>query len=118
VKIKLDENLPADFLVSYEAPHDIDTVGQENLAGHRDAAVWEPAQGDERLFCTQDLDVSDLRSFMPGSHHGIVLVRLKNPSRRALQRRLKEVLSLAELETWARCFVVVTDSKIRVRRPA
>jgi predicted nuclease of predicted toxin-antitoxin system len=42
-----------------------------------DCEVWEAAQRDERFLITQDLDFSDVRRFVPGSHRGILLVRLR-----------------------------------------
>ena len=60
---------------------------------------------------------SDSRRFKPGTHHGIVLVRLHAPSRSRLAERLDEVFQREAVNEWPRCFVVVTDQKIRGRRP-
>jgi len=117
VRVKLDENLPCDRVSALRVLHDIDTVGQEGLSGRDDTTVWDAAQGERRFFVTQDLDFSDLRIFEPGTHCGLLLLRLQNPSRRRLQQRLEEVLRLEDVSSWAGCSVVVTDSKIRVRRP-
>lgn len=112
MKFKLDENLP----VGLDLAVDFDTVVDEGLAGESDEAVWDAAQAEGRILVTQDLDFSDLRKFAPGSHYGIVLLRLTNPSRRALAHRLSELFSTQPRESWVGCFVVVTDTKIRVRR--
>jgi predicted nuclease of predicted toxin-antitoxin system len=69
------------------------------------------------MMLTQDLDFSDVRQFAPGTHPGVVLIRLRDPSRRQLTERLRQVLSAHAIESWARCFVVITDRKLRVRRP-
>jgi len=66
---------------------------------------------------TQDLDFSDVRKFAPGTHAGIMLVRLRLASRRALIARVRSVFESEPVDQWARCFVVVTDRKMRVRRP-
>jgi hypothetical protein len=85
VKLKLDENLPASLVQALASlGHDVDTVPAEGLAGRADADVWRAAQGEARLLVTQDLDFSDARRFAPGSHHGILLVRLRAPGRLAL----------------------------------
>jgi hypothetical protein len=47
---------------------------------------------------------------------GILLVRLSNPSRRALIERIRAVFRDEAVESWQRCLVVVTNRKIRVRR--
>jgi predicted nuclease of predicted toxin-antitoxin system len=118
VPIKLDENLPEELAASLRAlGADVDTVLQESLAGHRDERIFAAAVQEGRLLITQDLDFSDLRKYRPGSHPGIILVRLHNPSRRQLLARLETVLSEPLLEQCRRCFVVITDRKIRIRQP-
>lgn len=118
MKIKLDENLPV-RLVGILAPlgHEIDTVAQEGLAGHNDIQVWEAAQRAGRFLITQDLDFSDLRRFVPGAHHGLLLIRLREPGRNALVKRIQTIFQTEEVERWHACFVVVTEHKIRVRYP-
>jgi predicted nuclease of predicted toxin-antitoxin system len=118
MKIKVDENLPT-ALVSFLAGlgHDTDTVFDEHLNGRDDPDVWTGAQNAGRMLFTQDLHFSDVRDFTPGTHHGLVLVRIAAPGRRALAARLEQILASEPLDDWARCFVVVSDAKIRVRRP-
>jgi predicted nuclease of predicted toxin-antitoxin system len=117
VKIKLDENLPATLVEPLAAlGHDVDTVPQEQLGGRQDADVWDAAQRAGRFLVTQDLDFSDVRDYEPGTHFGILVVRLSNPSRRALIKRIRAVFHDEAIESWQRCFVVVTDRKIRIRR--
>ena len=38
---------------------------------------WDVAQREGRILITQDLDFSDIRKFQPGTHYGIVVVRLQ-----------------------------------------
>ena len=118
MKAKLDENLPATLAPALSAlGHDIDTVPTEGLVGRPDSEVWQAAQRDGRLLITQDLDFSDIRQFQPGTHPGILLVRLAAPSRRALVDRVRSVFETEDVESWAGCFVVLTRRKLRVRRP-
>lgn len=119
MKVKLDENLPQRLCAVLQAGgHQSDTVRDEGLTGRADADVWQAAQESGALLITQDLDFSDLGRFLPGSHSGIVLVRLKEPGREALYQRLRLVVETEGLEEWQGCHVVVSDRKIRVRRPA
>ncbi|MDR3403552.1 MAG: DUF5615 family PIN-like protein [Chthoniobacter sp.] len=97
--------------------HDVDNVRLEGLAGKDDATVWQAAQEAGRFLITQDLDFSDIRRFAPGTHHGLLLVRLQNPGRRALEMRLSEVFRSEDVALWARCFMVLTEHKLRVLRP-
>ena len=118
MQIKLDQNLPADLAeILPEFGHDVDTAPGEGLIGREDAAIWSAAQTDKRLLITQDLDFSDLRRFQPGTHGGIMLLRLRQPSRQALINRVRRVFHDEEVSGWAGCFAVVTESKVRVRKP-
>lgn len=117
MKIKLDENIPAtlvDILASAE--HDVDSVPSEDLAGQDDSAVWRAAQNSARFFITQDLDFSDIRQYQPGTHQGLLVVRLAEPSRRRLIERIRHLFATEAVEAWRGCFVVATDHKIRIRR--
>jgi hypothetical protein len=118
MRLKLDENLP-DTLLSALATlnHEVDNVRIEGLSGHADFQVWKAAQEANRFLITQDLDFSDIRRFAPGTHHGLMLVRLRVPGRRALALRITDVFRAEAVETWARCFVLLTDHKLRVHRP-
>ncbi len=118
MKIKLDENLPLRLGAPLkDLGHDVHTVHAERLIGHPDSEIWKAAQTESRFLITQDMDFSDLRRFAPGSHHGILLVRLHSPSRRNLNARILEIFRGESVEEWLGCFVVATDRKIRVLRP-
>jgi len=118
MKAKLDENLPLQIATRLrELGHDVHTTQQENLSGCNDSALWKEAQREGRTLITQDLDFSDNRRFTPGTHHGIVLIRLRPPSRRRLVERVEEVFQREAVSAWTGCFVVVTEQKVRVRWP-
>ena len=87
MKIKLDENLPGRLAARLASlGHDVQTVREEGLEGHLDETIWEVAQSEGRFLITQDLDFSDARRFAPGSHYGILLIRLRTPKRLAINR--------------------------------
>jgi len=118
MKIKLDENLPLRLAALLkELGHDVHTVHEERLVGLSDNEIWEAVQRESRFLITQDLDFSDLRRFAPGSHHGILLVRLHSPNRRNLVERVVEIFQQESVGEWARCFVVATERKIRLLKP-
>jgi predicted nuclease of predicted toxin-antitoxin system len=115
MKVKLDENLPLRLAsLLKDLGHDVHTVHEERLMGHADRESWEAAQKESRFLITQDLDFSDLRRFTPGSHHGILLMRLHSPTRRYLVERIVELFQKENVGEWAGCFAVVTERKIRV----
>ena len=118
MKLKLDENLPESLLpVLAGLGHDADNVRGEHLTGQADPDIWRAAQQAGRFLITQDLDFSDIRRFAPGTHHGLMLVRLRLPGRLALARRITEVFTSEGVASWARGFILLTDLKLRVHRP-
>jgi len=118
MRIKLDENLPSRLASRLAGMgHDAQTVVEEGIAGQADPVIWEAAQREARFLITQDLDFSQVRRFAPGTHHGILLIRLHTPSRRALIARVEDLFREQDVGQWARCFVVATERKVRVRRP-
>jgi predicted nuclease of predicted toxin-antitoxin system len=117
MRIKLDENLPSGLVPRLKTlGHDVDTVHAEGLAGQPDSKVWRAVQGEKRFFITQDMDFSDIRQFEPGTHAGILLLRLHVPDRRNLIARLEELYTMENASEWEGCFVVATDRKVRVVR--
>lgn len=118
MKIKLDENLPAALAEDLRRHgHDVDSVHDEGLSGEADSAVWAGAQHAGRFLITQDLDFADVRRFRPGSHGGLLLVRLRDPGRAALRERIRAAFESCDVSGWGGCFVVLTDHKVRVNRP-
>lgn len=99
MKLKLDENLPARLAaVLRSLGHDVDTVPQEGLSGMVDAEVWRSAQEAGRFLITQNLDFSDIRRYAPGTHHGLLLVRLRVPGRLALTERIRALFTREAVE--------------------
>ena len=119
MRIKLDENLPAALAPLLAAlGHEVDTVPAEGLAGQDDDIVWRAAQAEGRFLVTQDLDFSDARKYVPGTHYGLLLVRLPQPGRTALQDRVARLFQTEAVDTWSGCLVTATPTKVRVRRPS
>ncbi|MBI3405795.1 MAG: DUF5615 family PIN-like protein [Acidobacteria bacterium] len=118
MNVKLDENLPAELASTLKLMgHDVDTVQEEDLTGCPDAEIWRTAQAEGRFLITQDLDFSDVRRFAPGTHAGILLVRLSSPSRNELIERVGALFQTENVNGWRGCFVVATERKVRVIHP-
>src|SRR5947209_18541556 len=118
MRIKLDENLGLDLVPTLEAlGHDVEHVYGEGLSGHSDQEVWEAAQSEARFLVTQDVRFADA-VFAAGEHHGLLLVRLKRPGARAVAARVTLLFETEEVRSWSGCFVICTNSKVRVRRPS
>jgi hypothetical protein len=77
----------------------------------------QAAQAGRRFLVTQDLDFSDVRKYTPGTHHGLLLVRLPEPGRTALFERVATLFRTEVVNSWAGCMVTATPHTVRVRRP-
>jgi len=118
MRIKLDENLPFRLVdILNQMGHETDTVPQEGLSGQDDTRVWKAAQANGSFLITQDLDFSDIGRFRPGTHYGLLLVRLFNPGRDALLQRIQTIFQTEHVDNWQGCFVVATEHKLRIRFP-
>jgi len=117
VKLKLDENLPESAATRLAAlGYDVDTVLAEQLGGRNDEVVWAAAQAEGRFLVTHDLDFSDARKFRPGSHAGILIVRLPDSEQWRVADHLVAWFSDPEARSWRHCLVVATLRKVRVVR--
>jgi predicted nuclease of predicted toxin-antitoxin system len=118
MKVKLDENLPALLTVALgELGHDVHTSNEEGLGGYPDDQIWRAAQREGRFLIRQDLDFSDVRRFVPGTHYGILLIHLHSPSQRSLMNRIRQIFEAGNVHEWGGCFIVATERKVRIRKP-
>jgi predicted nuclease of predicted toxin-antitoxin system len=118
MRVKLDENLPISLVPGLaELGHDADSVEGEGAAGWDDKSVFRLACEADRFFITQDLHFADVRALAPGTHPGIMVVRLTEGGRRALHRRVLAIFRDENTEDWRGCLVVATENKARVQRP-
>jgi predicted nuclease of predicted toxin-antitoxin system len=117
LNIKIDENIPERLVPALQRlGHDVDTVRTERLVGRGDSEVWQAAQTANRFLITQDLDFSDLRKYAPGTHAGLLLLRLREPGRNTLVDRVMALFTSEAVDQWPTCLVVATEHKVRVKR--
>lgn len=118
MRIKLDANLPLQIATKLKTrAHDVHTADEEGLSGRSDEENLGSSATRTAFLITQDLDFSDRRRFAPGTHHGILLIRLHSPSRLALIQRVEGLFQDEDVNSWAGCFVVASERKLRVRSP-
>ena len=119
MKLKLDENLHTE-LVEVFAPrdHDVDTVADEGLLGAVDATVRGAATAENRLLITLDRGFGDIRMYPPGTHAGILVLRLDDHSLPAAKAALEHLLNDVDLADLGGCVAVYRDGELRVRRPS
>lgn len=118
MKVKLDENLHIG-LVEVFAPgdHDVETVADEGLRGADDATASSAATAEDRLIITLDRGFGDLRIYPPGTHAGILVLRLDDHSLPGVRAALERLLNDVALGDLAGCVAVFRDGDLRIRRP-
>lgn len=118
MRLKLDENIT----VAAKNPlvalgHDVDTVADEDLAGRPDPDVLAAAVTDQRALVTCDLGFGDPRTYPPGSHRGVILLRLRDQQPDNVVSVLQGLAQNHNLNELAGCVVVVTEGLLRIRWP-
>lgn len=116
--IKVDECLPVEVAeLLAEKGYHVETVKGEGLIGSHDDIIWKTIQNEKRFLITLDLDFSDIRRYSPGTHPGILLLRLSKEGKNRILSYVRILISEFNLSEWSGCLVVATDHKVRVRRP-
>jgi hypothetical protein len=92
-------------------------MAAEGLRGATDEDLWPQVQQAARFLITKDLGFSDERRYPPGLPSGHSGASTRRRPQRAAAERLTAVFQAEAVEAWAECLVVVTDQKVRVRRP-
>ena len=71
---KVDENLPeeiAGLLAGFG--HEAKTVNDQLLQGAEDSVLIEECDRENRIIITLDTDFSDIRTYPPWEHEGIII---------------------------------------------
>ena len=119
LRLKIDEDLPVAVAeVLRESGHDAVTVLEQAMGGWKDDAVWEAVQSEHRFLVTADKGFADVRTYPPGTHFGILLLRPDDDGVRPLTDLIRLVLASHNLSEFAGIIAVVTPRGIRVRRSA
>jgi hypothetical protein len=70
----------------------------------------------QRFLITADRGFGDIRSYSPGTHSGILVLRPSQDGIRALMDLLERVLANYELSSLAGTVTMASPSSIRIRR--
>ena len=118
MRVKLDENLPRDLADALSRQgHDVDTVLDEHLGGREDRVVVQAATDARRMVITLDRGVGDIRSFPPGSHAGVVVLRPVSQNPATILELANRLLDAHEMGELSGCVVIVEPQRLRIRRP-
>jgi predicted nuclease of predicted toxin-antitoxin system len=115
--IKVDEDLPSEVCdLLRDAGYDARTVIEQGMAGVADEALWQTVQQERRCLLTADKGFANAVHFPPGSHEGVVLLRLARESRAGYVRLVQAMLASLNLESVRGAIVVIAPDVIRIHR--
>ena len=118
MKFKLDENLPASSTaILASAGHDVDSVTDEGLVGAPDRDVVAAATAAGRILVSLDRGLGDIRTYPPGSHAGIVVLRLTDQSAATASKAISDLTTLTNPESLAGAVAVLQRGLLRIRHP-
>ncbi|MGO9972596.1 MAG: DUF5615 family PIN-like protein [Solirubrobacteraceae bacterium] len=117
MKVKLDENIPRRAgEVLTRTGHEIDTVVEEGLTGSPDSDVVRAATAAGCLLITLDRGIGDVRTYPPGAHAGILVLRPADQSAASVTALIEQLLAGEDLDALAGTVAVAQPGLLRVRR--
>lgn len=108
MRILVDENIPLLSVNELRAfGHDVMDIRGTNLEGVGDEELWKIVQKEKRLLITTD------KGFLQNRykrHHGILIIRLKQPNRVTIHKKVIKGISLFKEKEWPQMTVVMQDT--------
>lgn len=107
MKIFVDENIPLMTVKELRAKgFDVRDIRGTSDHGITDEELWKIVQKEKRLLITTDKGFSAQRN---ETHHGILIIRLKRPSRLKIHQRVMQAISNYTEDEWKGLMVVMRD---------
>ena len=108
MKILVDENIPLMTVRKlHEQGYDVIDIRGTDDQGITDEALWQKSQTDKSLLITTDKGFSIHRD---EDHHGILIVRLKQPTRQKIHHHVMQAIKRYSSEEWPGLMVVMRDT--------
>ena len=115
----IDENISP--LVAQELQalgYNVKHVREVGLKGCSDREVMEYARREKRALITLDADFADVRKYPPGTHAGIIRLKLKFAPSIVVVNCLRRLLDRMENLPLASGLLIITDGeRYRIKRP-
>ncbi len=86
------------------------------MGGTKDPALWKAIQQENRFLVTADKGFADVRTYPPGHHAGVLLLRPDEDGVRPIIDLLSKLLNSHKLDDLAGSITVVTARGIRIRK--
>lgn len=118
MKLKVDENLPAEATELLKAEgFDAESVREEGLEGSPDPELAETTAGEGRIILTLDRGFADITAYPPGRHPGIVLLRPADQYKGTVLALIKKLCLAFKQRSVAGSLWIVEPDRIRIRGP-
>ena len=119
LKVIVDEDLPRRAVqLLQEHGYEAASVVEKGMGGWKDSQLWIAIQKEEQYLVTADKGFGDIRTYPPGTHHGILLLHPDEDGIRPVIELLQRVLDSYKLEDLVGATTVATPRGIRLRREA
>lgn len=118
MRFLIDEDLPQSLTrtfrqYGYEAFH----VRDVGLRGAADEEIAAYAKSNELCLISGDLGFADVRTYPPGNHPGIVILRVPIVTGSAqIHQLIEEWLASQRVEESKGCLTILEPGRIRIRR--
>jgi len=108
MNIFVDENIPLMTVraLRKQGHNVLDIRGTED-EGMPDDVLWQRVQREGRLLITTDKGLAQYRD---QPHHGILIVRLRQPSRIKIHQRVMQGITQIKAEKWPGMILVMRDT--------
>lgn len=108
MKIFVDENIPVITVKELrEKGFDVKDIRGTADQGIKDETIWQISQQEKRLLITTDKGFSSCRD---QQHYGILIIRLKQPTRLKIHHRIMQVVKRYSEKDWSGQIVVMRDT--------
>ena len=115
MKVLVDENIPRMTVNRLrELGHDVKDLRGTADQGMGDPDLWSVAMTECRLLITTDKGFTEHRGT---PHHGILIVRLRQPNRLKIHRSVMEAMGRFQDAEWPGLLVVMRDATMSTSRP-
>ena len=114
MKMCVDENIPLTTVSELRTlQHDVLDIRGTSDQGMSDDLLWELVTKEGRLLITTDKGFVQHRG---ESHHGILIVRLRQPNEQKIHDRVMQAISRFSEDEWRGLTVVMRDTVQSVSR--
>jgi predicted nuclease of predicted toxin-antitoxin system len=115
-RFKVDENLPVEAAEALRlAGYDAMTVLDQSLGGTLDGPLAIVCREEGRALVTLDLDFSNILTYPPADHPGIIVLRLTHQDKANVLSTLAAAIPYLSKELLLGRLWIVDEQKIRIR---